>query len=942
MMDDYYSKIQMMLIKKNNECGQLKFLSSKTTEEDSHNILDVCNRVENIFQDCGIPIGDDVSINNTKCIEAFKYLILNTNFKSQEQLVEDILNGYLVDMCPPISPYLLMEILFNLKYENILAESILYFPLDLVIEIMEIVNRCITMIEFNRASNLIINLIMNSYKKFINIHRMGTQSLDLNTSLDSFSMHIEELIAALTDNKLTRSENNLTEMKKNERFGLTLRNILKMIKDCLQYNENNVTVNADLEKFYKVTFGRNFIVTCEMEVIKSQLNILNSALLFLLMKILKKIDVNIYLSWASIDIENNSSSISLQQAIGFDCYYMLEFFKECKSIEVYDDLTECLQQLSSKPKSPSSANFEELYKSIDEGKQESLKELMNRYENWDNLTFEYVRKNYSMLDKNDFSILLEYLTLLTAKPGEEEHKQNVYNTLTKVLTKLSIPDIYEVVIEYILKHDASDQLESMHTEEMFKNFIHRNSNLKSSTNLRIVLFFILKNPQKFLMILIKMSIGCSEWKNVMIPPKDLSLLSPIMIIYEKNNNKLVLNVLKMIGLNTSDWETKKFSNFITTMIDENIFTADEFMNSVLIPMIGTNNIPTSSITFAINIIRQTMIKCTDKINLEALLINLARTMSSLRRSTRIPKYTSDELITTTIRIFKSFLHFNEDWLKKDESRIIIDKIVKILQPIDQIHFTMLWYLKASPNIIDIMDDYRRRIQSVILRLSDVQSSPLELESLQQDFQRHLILNSTEQEFIRVASEMTVIHWRYFQVNSIDTDENDALHKFIKMTIEIGCYCLELPDRVAPNTFGFLIKCLIKFIREIIKLENKWNYSKLIDCLRENIKLINTSIKNSEYENFYTEILIFIENCSSNKSTHELLINILKYFDDFGGKCVEIIQITSLNKNNLDIIKHEVAQDFINDCLMFEGENQSSIMRRVNEIIFNINDDEDAN
>lgn len=928
-MDELYSRIQKMLMKMNSECGELKFMSSRITEENSKYINDICKNVEDVFKTSAIPFGENISKTDTKCIQSFKYLILNTNFQSQDQLVEDIVNGHLVDMCPPISAYLLFEILYNLKYEEILAEFILYAPLDLCNEILSMVPRCTSIMDLQRAQDFIINLILNSYKKIVSIRDKETHSLSLNEGLESLTINIQELIAVLSDKKLMRL--NDFGLKKSERIGLTLRELIKLTKSCLECEQTGVTVPPDMDKLYRVTFGRDFIVKCNEEALKSHLTILNTALLLLLMKSLKDIDIKTYLSWAELETDGNSL-ITLQQAIGIDCYNLIEFLNDYKHLESCDSLVECLKHISAKPQAiKCHSNLEQLVAKINDGKKECLKELMSRHDTWDHTTFNCIKENISHLDKDDFSILLEYLTNLMLKPGQEHHKQTVYNTVTRILVNLKITDIYQVVIEYIINHDAGNTLESAYTEEMFKNFIFRNTNLKSPANLRILLFFLLKNPKKFLKILVKISIGCSEYKHVMIPPHDLFLLSPIMNIREENNDIMVLNTLRSIGQEITDWDTKKFSDFITAMIKEEIFTADQCLNQVFIPLIETNKLPTSSIKFAINCIRQIMPLGGDQINLSAMLMNLARIMSFLRGNPSISRFTINEILTTIIRIIKSLLHYNEKWLNAPENKSTIDKIISILHPIDQMHFYPLWYHQDPPDITDIMADYSRRVESAILRIDADNVNPLVTStSLQTDFQHHLILNTTESEYVKIATEIVVVHWDYFQAKPAETDEYDSFIDFIKITIDTCRYCLEFPDRITPNTFGCVIKSMVKFIQEILLLENKWDYSRLRECLRHNFTLLCRSIKGTEYESLHDEALVIINNRPNQETSFDNLQEILACFKHFANKCLEAKVKVEPRKYTPEILKIQLRQDFIHDCLQMGEKYPNTIMQRFRE------------
>lgn len=140
-MDDLNMNIQALLLKKENECGKLSQLVSRIAQENIIYINGIQEEIANIFKSADLPIEKNNLHENIRCINAYKFLILNTNFKCLDLLAQDDANTHLVDICPLMSPYLLIEILWRLHYEDILAESILYLPLDFVVELIEVTRR---------------------------------------------------------------------------------------------------------------------------------------------------------------------------------------------------------------------------------------------------------------------------------------------------------------------------------------------------------------------------------------------------------------------------------------------------------------------------------------------------------------------------------------------------------------------------------------------------------------------------------------------------------------------------------------------------------------------------------------------------------------------------------------------------------------------------------
>lgn len=140
-MDEYTIRLQALFLKKEHECGKLSQLTSRITQENITYINGIRDEVAEICRSIDIPIEQTNLSENPRCIEVYKYLSLNTNFNCLELLAQDNAHTHLVDICPLLSPYLFVEILWRLHYEEILAESLLYIPLDFAVEIVEIARR---------------------------------------------------------------------------------------------------------------------------------------------------------------------------------------------------------------------------------------------------------------------------------------------------------------------------------------------------------------------------------------------------------------------------------------------------------------------------------------------------------------------------------------------------------------------------------------------------------------------------------------------------------------------------------------------------------------------------------------------------------------------------------------------------------------------------------
>lgn len=939
-MDKFYKKIQTYLMKKSQECGELKFLTSCITAENNTHIEDICESINNIFKNYDIPIEEKVSVHNEKCTQSYKYLLLNTNFENQERLAEDIISGHLVDMCPPLSPYLLIQILWNLGYEKILIESLLYMPLDLCIEIVNIVTKCIDRLSFQRLIDCIFQLIPTIYTKFLHLKEFSIQSKNVEESIQNLLMSFEKFLLLLTNPKLSYLIE-VSGLKKYERHGIMLKKLICTTKKCLETKNEKMLISTNLEKLYTITFGKEERVKCENTLIENTISTLNQQLMDLLLSKIKEVDCNIYLSWAELDDEENNM-ISLQRSIGIECYYFIDFLSNDKEFSENVHLIECLQQLSCKS-DPKQSSFildlSELCSAISNGKKEFMKELLSRYKEWDHTILNFIYDNRLLLEKEDCLTLLEYLTFILQKSTEEDSKEFTYDLIIKILSCQSISDMYEIIMMYLTKFDGKSYLESPNTDAAFHEFIMRNTSLQTFTNLKTILLFLLKNPKMVLTVLLKITIGHPHYGNIMISPNDLLLLSPFMQIREGDDQVLLTSTLRIICIENTEWNAKKFINLVNVMLDNSVIEVHDLINNVYIPYLRENTFNISNINVVLNSIHKLQAKCTKNTNIKDLIIILARRMSFLRRNTSIDKYTSSEIFSRITRILSYFLE-NENFsvsLKKE----IMNGTESIIEPIDKLYFASLWHLmQKGVSIIDIIEDYERRCFVVLNRLKEdskaskkLQYYLSDLSLLREDFLRHLIIRSTEEEYQRLGSELTIIYWFVFGWN----DEIDAFDNFLRLTMEACCLSLEYSSISGNDLFVHLFKSFTRFCRTFVSLEGMENHQKVYQLLIKNINQLNESIKHSPYVNLFTTHFTHFDNYTEDKDFVNFLQDVLNTFQHFADECFEYSKCNEHSEetckisHSLNVSSFYITYEIISACMKVPPTEAYDCIRRMDEV-----------
>nr|XP_031842784.1 uncharacterized protein LOC116431462 [Nomia melanderi] len=942
-LNAFYKKVQTYLMKKNQECGELQFLTLRATDESISHINDVCESMLNLFQTFDIPIKEKIMSNDEKCALSYTYLLLNTRFKNQERLGEDIVSGHLVDMCPPLSPYLFIQILWNLEYEKILIQSLLYMPLDLFTEVLDVVTKCIEELPYPRSLNSICCIISIAYTKFITLNEVGVQSWNVEESIENFLINFQEFVLLLTNPKVIPPSTS-PNLKKNERYGVMLKKLVSTIRNCLERKPEEVFVSRDLKKFYNITFGKEPYRKCEETRLENAITALTDQLIDLLLTKVKEVNCNIYMNWVQIDDEENSM-ITLQRSIGIECYYFVECIKNNERLSQNTHLIECLQHLSSKP-DPKESSFvlslEEVCCAISNGKKELMKELLCRHKEWDRSMLDFVHKNKHLLQKEDCLNLLEHLTFVLEQSQEEDFNNYSYTVVMQILSSQSLPNIYDIVIIYLTRHDGKSHLESPHTEEAFDEFITRNSNLLTITNLKMVLLFLLQNLRLTLTTLLKITIGHPQYKNILISANDMLLLSPFMQISEENNQVLLTSILRTICLENAEWNQKKLMNFIKVLLVRSIIEVDDLMNNVFIPYLEEETFSAPNVIAVLYNIRKLQTKCTKETNLKSLTIALAKKMSFLRKNRGISKCVSSEILSSIIRILKYFLEVRSYKIPTCTKKEIFDEIQTVIEPIEKLHFSSLWHLmQKGVSVIDITEDYGRRCFIVIERLKEdrttserLRNSLSDLSLLREDFLRHLIIRSIGEEYQRLGADLTIMCWYLFGWN----DELDAYNHFSRLTMEACCLSLEYPSIGEDDLFGFLFESFTRFSKKFVLLKGMKDPGKVYESLIKRYQQLEGSIRQSRYADLYDSCFINVNNDAGNDTT-SLLEDTLNNFDHFSDRCLELnydsneklAAAAAAAPRTRKISNFYVTHEVISACMKVPAAEAYECMKRMDEL-----------
>lgn len=457
-------------------------------------------------------------------------------------------------------------------------------------EILEITIKCINELEAERAISLTFNLIKRIYCKCLSLH-LGTISAEdvtksTNQLVASFQMLLD-LIGKFANFP------DMTKQKKYEEHGILLKRILRNIKLYMCEKKKTYTTEPDFDSStnpYKLTYGDpdsypNYKHTLSMDEVKSIVTTMDQELIALLLKQIKQVDFLEYIYWVEVDdMENNV--ITLQRAIIVECCHFMKFMKEDEFLAENNHLSQCLQQLtglkSSEDLENSILTLQELCHDIASGRPESMKELLKRYKEWDQSTLSFIDEKVHLLEKNDSFFLLKHLYHIFGNPSHsKEEKHQAYASILRIVLQLSAMNMCFIVLKYTIQYFEDNHLEHLYDQKYFEAFMSRNESMRDPVRMRTLLIFALLNTKKVLTTLVKIVIGCTEYKDIIFTPYDMLLLRPFLHIKTDNQCNLLTAILKEVCVHDSSWNSKNFTEFITIMQENQVIISVQIFLSII-------------------------------------------------------------------------------------------------------------------------------------------------------------------------------------------------------------------------------------------------------------------------------------------------------------------------------------------------------------------------
>lgn len=293
---------------------------------DDSKINTVVDSLRKIIAGNGIEAGTKLDAKQDQSLRKIHmFLVLNTDLSVQEKLTDDPNCGHIVSCAPSLSKDLLVELIWHLSLHKYTCESIIYCPLALGAELLDMILDKIGSVGPLHALPIVEALSKAVYCKYIRLERC--HSTDMKCTKLKLYGYLKSLLQYFVNPNL-KEVGNVSPQELYCLAGFAMRRILSLMLSCLKLYLNPLEQELHISGVYDMSLPE-FCDAVENKEVTSK-NYIDE-----LMSACKNnfyaITVDIWLFWAECDVDDVNNDRTLQNEISEAMYLCSEALKEVRN-----------------------------------------------------------------------------------------------------------------------------------------------------------------------------------------------------------------------------------------------------------------------------------------------------------------------------------------------------------------------------------------------------------------------------------------------------------------------------------------------------------------------------------------------------------------------------------------------------------------------------------
>ncbi|PSN47714.1 hypothetical protein C0J52_12149, partial [Blattella germanica] len=394
------------------------------------------------------------------------FLVLNTKLDIQEKLTDDIDCGHIVNCAPNISKDLLIELVDRLSLHPFLYETIIYSPLLLGVELIDVLLRKIDSLTPFPALKVISGLSVAIYTKYIKLH--GSKSNSSKCAQSKLFTYFKTLLQCFMKLNIKKLSSTSTD-ELYRLAGFAMKSILALIISCLKLYLNLPEQKFESCDIYDIKLPE-YNDKSEKQTISKEMFV--TELLALCKANCCSITVDVWLFWEECDIEiEKAESKSLQSIIAEAMYVVCQLLKEAQQnrrteIGLSDEILSMFSSMAVKPRDEDDeikeANLDLIMSKVSSGSKSKMKWFKAFMEKEEIFTEEkcihFLENNLQLTDQKDVKVIFEKCITVLNSECNKEKSDRMKNIALEAVRHLSLDLQLDLVQWYFEKFGLNEML----------------------------------------------------------------------------------------------------------------------------------------------------------------------------------------------------------------------------------------------------------------------------------------------------------------------------------------------------------------------------------------------------------------------------------------------------------------------------------------------------
>jgi hypothetical protein len=414
----------------------------------------VVDALRKIVTDRGIEAGRELDAKQDWSLRRIHmFLVLNTDLSVREKLFDDANCGHIVNCAPSLSKNLLVELIWCLSLHKYTYESIIYCPLALGAELLDMILDKIGSEDLLHALPRVEELCKVVCCKYVRLERIHRTNLKCTKS--KLYTYFRDLLQYFVKPNLKE----VVEVNPQELYrlaGFAMRCILSLMLGCLKLYLNPVEEELDLSGVYDISLPEfDDAVEDENKEVTSK-HFIDELMLACKINFCA-ITVDIWLFWAECKVDAVSNDRTLQCEISEAMYLCSEALRKVENgdteFPLARELVAMLSSMAVKPRDEDDdireADVELIIKNVSDGSKSQRKWFkallgLNEFMSDERWT-ECLRKNLHLAEYEDMQVILRKIVILLGSVTADQCRDEVKHIGLDCLKHLSLEQQVDTV-----------------------------------------------------------------------------------------------------------------------------------------------------------------------------------------------------------------------------------------------------------------------------------------------------------------------------------------------------------------------------------------------------------------------------------------------------------------------------------------------------------------